>query len=146
MPTRFLLLIAALFLLNPNRAAWAAPDASGDAGVGATAPGPDAGVGDRVEDLGHAVSKTASAEGPEAKHLAEAAALAAFFSLIIAGIKNKAWPWHPKWLPLLATGLGLAVAVLTKYAGGAGWVTALVLGGSGPGSVFVHRLVKMLKA
>lgn len=84
---------------------------------------------------------------PDKKDLAIAAFIAVLMNLLLTGVKKvmKLTDKAKKWLPFVALGLGLVIAVLQKYALGGGWVQALIYGGAGPGAVFVQELFNLFR-
>jgi len=82
------------------------------------------------------------AAAPGVKNLVLFALLAAGLQLLIklGEYVGKISAPAKKWLPLVAAGLGVLVAVSTKYAAGEGWAVAILYGLSGPLAVFVNEL------
>ena len=98
---------------------------------------------DQAKDAKEAYDKVKSAEGVE-KKFAIAGLIAVLLNLLLTGLKKvmKLTKSKKKWLPYVALGLGVVIAIVERYALGGGWGDAILYGGAGPGAVVVQELMK----
>lgn len=85
---------------------------------------------------------------PAGKDLALAGLLAVLLNLALTAVKKimSITDKGKKWLPWVATGLGILITILDKYALGGGWVQALIYGAAGPGAVVIQELLGIKKS
>lgn len=97
---------------------------------------------DQAKDTKEAYDKVKSAS-PEEKKFAIAGLIAVALNLLLTGLKRgmKLTKAKKKWLPYVALGLGVVIAVVERYALSGTWFDAILYGGAGPGAVFVQELV-----
>lgn len=81
-----------------------------------------------------------------ARKLLFAALLAAALKYALDGINFASKYTLSKQLAWVALGLAVPIALLSKYAGGAGWFDALLYAGAGPGAIVVHELIARFKS
>lgn len=81
------------------------------------------------------------------KFLAIAAFLAALFKLLLSMLKLTSGFFRNKAVPKVAAlALGVGVALFASFAGGVGWLDALILMASGPGAIAIHEISKLIPA
>lgn len=109
-------------------------------------PAPEKALSDQLKDVQQAY-KDLKSSSPEEKDLAIAAFIAILMNLLLTGVKRvmKLTSKGKKWLPFVALGLGLVIAIVQKFALGGGWVQALIYGGAGPGAVIVQEMLNFFK-
>lgn len=98
---------------------------------------------DQAKDAKEAYDKVQTAS-PAEKKFAIAGLIAVILNLLLTGLKKvmKLTKSKKKWLPYVALGLGVVIAVVERYALGGGWGDAILYGGAGPGAVVVQELMK----
>lgn len=137
-----------LLLVGFSMVARAQSDAGVDAPAAATQPTVPAPVCDlkcQLDEAKTAYQTLKAAQSGADQDLikfAWAGLIAAILKILIQLLERltKLTDKGKKVIPLIAMGIGVLIAMLSKFAMGTTWFDAILLGGAGPGAVFVNEL------
>lgn len=62
----------------------------------------------------------------------------------ILSVLNAVWSKPKRWLAWTALIAAVPIALLAHYAGGHGWMSALVVAGGGPGAILLNEILKLV--
>lgn len=157
MTPRALLFAVAMLAAAPLATSYAqdGPPPAADAAVIATPPGapivapalptvqpPSA--QDTLQAVNNALS---AARGTTAQHMAIAALIAILLRYLLMALEalmgmNRETKVI---LPWVCSGLGVLLAVITRYAAGSSWIDSVIIGGAGPGAVLWNEVLNAVK-
>ena len=79
---------------------------------------------------------------PSLKPLLWAGLIAVVLRSLLA-VANAIWSKPKKWLAWTAIIAAVPIALLSHYAGGHGWMAALIVAGGGPGAILFNEILKL---